>query len=558
MAASDGLLEVEIDGAENDLTQAAIEVRSALGQNATASLTLRGNLADMPPPHARGHHLVVIRRAVGGAVVFSGVSRRKVVSPSSSTFGTLALPCVGHELALGQRIPPANGIAAAKLTTATEQLESLLPGISLSLSNDAPVLDDFRLRTYRDVIAQFEDATGAVFWAEPTAAGASYHMAANDMLAAVAGYEVNHVGQRVQAETDPKDAVATQWVLSGSLTRTRTIQGDGATQEWDLSDVFERLDFLADGAVANAFGGVFADRGLRFREDVEADLTTDLVEFFRSGAEAATTLYIQDAEIAGSAWALDLVRSAAEMRLRANASLLPAADYAVIVRHENSGDIWASADAAVGSGGAPVRDDSADISLPHATFQAGFATDTRVYFISDRTSDRGLASAFNSTTGSSASADSVQFTFPDALWRPMGAAYAGGDDVWVVAPHTGQRPKAFRFSVANGGSSVEDFELSSFGVGGIPNGACTDGTTLWVLDTGRDSLDAYRLSDGARQSGKDIALGSGIWRGCYASDDAIWAADTSSSVRMARAYSVIDQTRLAVLDFSFSDIPADP
>ena len=62
---------------------------------------------------------------------------------------------------------------------------------------------------------------------------------------------------------------------------------------------------------------------------------------------------------------------------------------------------------------------------------------------------------------------------------------------------------------------------------GFPNGIWSDGTTLWVADSGLMVLRAYTLSNGNRDSGKDIDLGESS-RGVWGNDTTVWAVNTDT------------------------------
>ena len=536
--------------------QPSIRVRHALAKTSTAQFTLIGRLSALSVP-AFGDSVSINDGA--GTTVFAGFVRSAdaTIADSDSFLDRVDVRCQGQNDNLRYRIITGpEGVDVVEADHGADQfsqLVALLTGYTGATDLDADsiaIRTDLRYRVAGAVLRELAVANDAILH---VTTGREIRLFKRENLSASG---LGRLGladvHRIGLFRDPRKTRSRQFLRYGQAVARRTIPGDGSARAFPVVAALDPLDYYADGAAASAFGAA-GDRGLRFREDTDVDVGADHVEFFGgAAADAATSLYVGSEELDGDSWAMDLIRADAAMRLRASADLTGAAAYGLLLRHEVSGDTWASDDAAVGSGGAPVRDDSADINLPHAAFEAGFATDTRVYFISARSSDRGLALAYNSTTGSAVSADNVQFNF--GLTNANGAAFAGGDRVWIVRQVSLQLPRAYRHSLANGGDSLESFELTNFPGNAQPEGACTDGTTLWALNNTNDTLSAYRLSDGSRQSGKDIALGSGDWRGCFANDDAIWASDNTS--RWSRAYSVLDQTRLAALDFD-NDDPAE-
>ena len=97
------------------------------------------------------------------------------------------------------------------------------------------------------------------------------------------------------------------------------------------------------------------------------------------------------------------------------------------------------------------------------------------------------------------------------------------------------------------GAPTSDITLHSDN--GLPAGIWSDGTTIWVADSGDVKLYAYALADGTRQDGtggatnKEFALHSdnGSLAGIWSDDTTIWVAD-SDDVKLY-AYALADGTR---------------
>ena len=78
----------------------------------------------------------------------------------------------------------------------------------------------------------------------------------------------------------------------------------------------------------------------------------------------------------------------------------------------------------------------------------------------------------------------------------------------------------------------------------------TDGTTIWVIDNTANYARAWNVSDRARNTSMDFALGSGAWYGAAVSDRAVYLLDGSSSAPTIKAFTLQDKQRRPDKDFA--------
>ena len=86
---------------------------------------------------------------------------------------------------------------------------------------------------------------------------------------------------------------------------------------------------------------------------------------------------------------------------------------------------------------------------------------------------------------------------------------------------------------AEGGAPTRDMGSDIDLGAGAWTGACSDGTTLWFVDTNSTSATAYTASTSARNSAFDINLGSASWQGAASDGTTLWFIEFQTSVAHA-------------------------
>ena len=91
--------------------------------------------------------------------------------------------------------------------------------------------------------------------------------------------------------------------------------------------------------------------------------------------------------------------------------------------------------------------------------------------------------------------------------------------------------------------SSKDFGTLTAAGNTTPDGIWSDGTTMWVSDTGDDKVYAYTLASKARDAGKDISLsGITVHVGMGADGTTMWVSDANTTDKLF-AYSVSGKSR---------------
>ena len=85
-------------------------------------------------------------------------------------------------------------------------------------------------------------------------------------------------------------------------------------------------------------------------------------------------------------------------------------------------------------------------------------------------------------------------------------------------------------------NSSEEFRTD--GANLEPRGLWSNGTTMWISDSGGDKLFAYRMSNKSHDSGKDIDLDddNANAKGIWSNGRTIWVADGSSPLIFATTW----------------------
>ena len=121
---------------------------------------------------------------------------------------------------------------------------------------------------------------------------------------------------------------------------------------------------------------------------------------------------------------------------------------------------------------------------------------------------------------------------------------SSGVRVVVSAPSAGARLGAFEFNLAAGNTD--------------PHGLWSDGTTLWVADSGDDKLFAYTLASGTPDPSKDLTLAAGNNdpRGIWSDGTTLWVADTSDD--KLYAYNLASGARIPTKDLTLAAGNTEP
>ena len=179
----------------------------------------------------------------------------------------------------------------------------------------------------------------------------------------------------------------------------------------------------------------------------------------------------------------------------------------------------------------PSRDTAKDISLGAVgggLWRGGFSNGTTLWFV-DETAVGGRIFAYKASDRTRDSGKDITTTIED-----LEGGVTDGTTYWLV--NDGSTALAYVLGT-NARDSGKDINLGSRGVW---RGAVTDGTTLWFIPLS-GNLQAYKISDRTRDSAKDITLGTGSWHGGVYKDGTLWFLDKLTNYM--RAYKASDQTR---------------
>ena len=147
---------------------------------------------------------------------------------------------------------------------------------------------------------------------------------------------------------------------------------------------------------------------------------------------------------------------------------------------------------------------------------------------------------------------------PEGIW-------SNGTTIWVADPAD---DKLYAYAQSDGtrqdgtgGTTNLEFDLHAANANA--RGIWSDGTTIWVADTGDDKLYAYKFTPGSdfgdRDSGKDIntlgAAGNTAPEGIWSDGATMWVADTGDD--KLYAYALSGGTRQTNMEFSLHADNAD-
>lgn len=386
------ILDVYINGVLHPLMQDGFSIMEGLGKNSTMSINLFGPLSEMPnsPTTPRGWTVVAKRRRDNN-IMFAGYSRSHKVKQMGPDFGKLSIKCVGLDSRISyERIPWEDGIAASKLTTAEAQFRMLMNDGTVSLDANAndPVSTDLRFKTYREFIESLRKNNSVIIYPVPGETSVTWHMRSPSRLVQVPDYTLGaNNAEKPSYSSESKDSTKKHILIGGEFTRIRTIRGDGTKTKFNLADRFDTQYYLADVAEgdppieANLVGDAFQDRGLRFREDKDVNVTMGSVEIFsQPDNQAQSLLYLDDGQIAGDSWAFRLQRSDSIFKLDSLRRIpSKSRDLALMIRHIDSNTEWTWNNAMIVNGSLPVRESDTDIDIGDA--ELSFTTSTHAHWI---------------------------------------------------------------------------------------------------------------------------------------------------------------------------------
>ena len=127
------------------------------------------------------------------------------------------------------------------------------------------------------------------------------------------------------------------------------------------------------------------------------------------------------------------------------------------------------------------------------------------------------------------------------------------DTFWVANDGSGAADKLYAYNRSDGSrDTTNDFENLNGAGNNEPEGICSDGTTMFVADSGDDKLYAYKMSDTTADSTKDITLDSdnGEPRGMWCDETTVYVAnDGATTANKVFAYTISSGAHDSSKDF---------
>ena len=127
----------------------------------------------------------------------------------------------------------------------------------------------------------------------------------------------------------------------------------------------------------------------------------------------------------------------------------------------------------------------------------------------------------------------------------------GGDRLVAIARTEGSRRPGRDIELDQGNAILE---VRNAVLGGI----WSDGDTMWVVDSGDAKLYAYGLADGSRRPGRDIELDHDFPAGVWSDGNLIWVADGGHGSNKLYAYALADGSRRPGRDIELDDDNDNP
>ena len=221
--------------------------------------------------------------------------------------------------------------------------------------------------------------------------------------------------------------------------------------------------------------------------------------------------------------------------------------YYVAVRAENNAgeSPYTTAIQVTTGTGEPVRNSQKDIMLGSGSWTDGMDDDGTIWFLER---DGVVAAAYDAVTLTRMNASDL--TFESGLLA-RGIVHTGNRVFVIDNQAVGVLDIARAYSTTGSYISGEDFTLLS---STQALGCASDGTTMWFPDNLQDKAFAYTVATRARDTSKDIALGSGHWQGIIYHDSVLWVVDGGGGSR-AVAYDSETLARLSIKDIDlFADL----
>ena len=216
----------------------------------------------------------------------------------------------------------------------------------------------------------------------------------------------------------------------------------------------------------------------------------------------------------------------------------------VLALHSNNGmprGVWGNADTiwvsndSTGAGNkifAYNRDGTRDSSKDFDTLQGagntdiqGIWSDGTTMFVVDSNDDK----LYAYTVSTKANDSAKEFTLDSFNDEPRGI-WGNADTIWVSQDGTGTDNKIFAYKRSNGNrDSDKNFETLDAAGNTDVEGIWSDGTTMFVVDSGDDKVFAYKMADKSHDSARDFALHSdnGDPMGIWSDGDTVYVVDAT-------------------------------
>lgn len=195
--------------------------------------------------------------------------------------------------------------------------------------------------------------------------------------------------------------------------------------------------------------------------------------------------------------------------------------YWIVVRAENATGNSAFTLALVVTVGAgtPTRNTSKDITLPSGAVDAysiGANADGTLLYVIYRTTTSAIGRVVYNTANRSVAQMPIYFS--GSILSHSGYAQIG-NTIWRL----NRQPSPDKLEGMTSSFAEDNTKDITIAVGGNNYGLTTDGTTLWTCNRGLNKLIGFNGVSLSADTSKDIALGSGVWRGVVYGNGYIWA-----------------------------------
>ena len=169
---------------------------------------------------------------------------------------------------------------------------------------------------------------------------------------------------------------------------------------------------------------------------------------------------------------------------------------------------------------------------------------TATFYVSDFDDDK--VYAYNTDGTHDSGKDIAVSNYPNGIW-------SDGTTLWVADSGA---DKLFAYTLSSGAPDEgEDFDTLAAEDNDDPRGVFSDRTTMWVSDGDDKKVYAYKRSDKSRDSGKDFdtldAAGNDSPRGLWSDGTTMWVSDSTD--KKIYAYKLSDKSHDAGKDFDTLD-----